>query len=531
MLPAELVTEILYLACRMPRIPPVSYGDFAGLAGVADITTTTNLMCVSRHFYDLLAPLLYRAPLILYRWQLTRFHRTLERRPQLAPLVEHIFVGRGEMIPPDAPRYPAEPIDYMALCGIVRGAEFPLHYGIEREAMELSYLPYLTYREPHVCSGYFVPSVMRARKLIAWLRCVAAYGARYSVHTKNIPGLEARAPVAIAWLNGQDQRRHHSTRWDWAGPSIRPITLSLLDDLGAKAPALYKLLYSAYMRLSGTLPRSLRFVAALALAYGQLKGAANARAYKAYLAADHDGVWRGRDEAAEPWTAQFRGVPDTHFDRMFDLFPLAKWYSVTPGIRISPAPHVFCTHDLRHAICRVLWLTTNVRTLAIPIRFLNQLCLPYIDVLPRLDKLIVNHNCRGSLSVRNAIRGPLTRVRELVSIRGVFSLAELYRHTRPGNILRRLERNTHIYADGYVRIDRAMLDALDSEHVDAEVLHGFKTMRIPVSQDALVRALGAVPTITDDERARLDALRAYAWDAPHYSEDMMAFLEWLRAAA
>ena len=98
MLPTELVEQIFVWACRTPATPPGSYGSYACLTGAADSATTTNLMCVARHYYHLLLPLLYRAPLILYPWQLTRLHRTLEHRPVLAPLIEHLFIGSASML-------------------------------------------------------------------------------------------------------------------------------------------------------------------------------------------------------------------------------------------------------------------------------------------------------------------------------------------------------------------------------------------------------------------------------------------------
>ena len=120
-LPTELVDQIFVLACRTPTTPPGSYGSYAGLAGAADPATTTNLMCVARRFYALLAPLLYRAPLILYSWQLTRLHRTLEHAPRLAQLVEHLFVGSASMLT-CAPDYPAESSKYDSdtLCRVLK---------------------------------------------------------------------------------------------------------------------------------------------------------------------------------------------------------------------------------------------------------------------------------------------------------------------------------------------------------------------------------------------------------------------------
>ena len=73
-LPVEIVDLIFVHACRIPVTPPGTYGHYAGFAGVADIATTSNLMCVARHYYELLLRLLYRAPLLVYPWQLTRLH-------------------------------------------------------------------------------------------------------------------------------------------------------------------------------------------------------------------------------------------------------------------------------------------------------------------------------------------------------------------------------------------------------------------------------------------------------------------------
>ena len=205
-LPVEIVDLIFVHACRIPVTPPGTYGHYAGFAGVADIATTSNLMCVARHYYELLLRLLYRAPLLVYPWQLTRLHCTLVHRPALAALIEHLFIGSASMLT-CGPSYPALPSDYESVFGLVSGAACPAQHAIEYEAAVLGTLHCARDAVNDTAAlEACMHGIVSVRALLAWLEHVVACGARSAVAPSDIPGLEARAPLSLIHISEPTRR-------------------------------------------------------------------------------------------------------------------------------------------------------------------------------------------------------------------------------------------------------------------------------------------------------------------------------------
>ena len=121
-----------------------------------------------------------------------------------------------------------------------------------------------------------------------------------------------------------------------------------------------------------------------------------------------------------------------------------------------------------------------------------------VDALPRLEKLILDDSALPD----GAAQGPLSRVRDMSNGWAV-TLEDLHRATRRGGVLGNVERYTRICSDGFVRVDRRVLDSLTPAHVDqgllSEEADNFEV-------DPLVRAFGVAPTLTDHESAFVDAL-------------------------
>lgn len=391
--------------------------------------------------------------------------------------------------------------------GVVRST-FPLHSTLECDAVELGAL----------CGAFIDPTSERhadggrasrrhwsdgaeaVRAFVAWLRCVAAYGARDAVQPSDIPLLEARARDAADWLMAEyhlvadekDSRLHtelyrERVRAIPAAAGTRFGQVPVDDDVCAEMPALNTLHLEAYKRLDPALPRWLRLTAARALAYGRLKGAEDASAYAAYLTAPHLPVWRDRDEAAEPWTAEFRDVPDAQFRETPFTYPLTWWYAVMPGTRLSPQPVATTFTSVSLAISRILAMATSVRTLACA--FARWLDAPALtDALSMLETLIVNS------ALPDASHGPLTRVRKVVNAWPI-ALEDMRRAC--AGVLTSVQRYTRICDDGYVVLDR---------HVEG------------------VEAPAGLFPLTDFERAFVGELRSLA---PHIT---LLYVAWLRAA-
>lgn len=542
MLPAELVDQIFVWACRIPPAKPRLYELYAGLTGVADTAATTNLMCVSRRSYNLLAPLLYHAPLLVYPWQIARFDWTLMHNPSLAPLIEHIHM-RGCVIFEICNENRWAAYDYESKFGVVPGAEFPLHSTIEYDAVELSALCGASIDPTCACDAcgeaepyrHWMYNAWGVRSFIAWLRCVAAYGARDAVSHSDIPLLEMRARDAAERLNAEYCRaadeKDSKYKTDLYRARLRAIPAragtrfgqSPLPDIGAEMPALYTLHLDAYLQLDATLPRWLRLTAARALAYGRLKGADNAHAHEAFLAADHRWVWRDRDEAAEPWTAKLRDVPDAVFAKMPFKIPLSRWYSVMPDIRLSPRPVTTTFAIVSDSISRILAMATSARTVACT--HASWLADPALaDALPRLEKVIIEDYVLPD----GPGLGYLSRVRDVSNEREVI-LEDLHRATRPGHALANVERYTMICDDGFVRIDRRMLDALTPAHVDQDLLRFDMWDQEEPFESPLTRVFGLDPELTEEERAFRDGL-VTSTSVEWFGRDVvLLYLEWMRA--
>ena len=542
-LPTELVDQIFIWACRMPVTPPKTYGFYAALTGAGDIDTTTNLMCVCRHFYDVIAPLLYRVPLLVYSWQVPAFHRTLKHHPSLALLIEHLFMDDIPMLEL-GPQYPFAPNDYEAMFHVApRGTTFPLHYAIEYDAAEFFsmicgsiYPPqpeksrYLNAFE-RIGAGYTMKKVREIRNILAWLRCAAAYGARNAVSPSEIPHLEARGCDAAERLKneylalgesfGFPKARTLATR---TGTRFKDTDL-LLPDPSVEMPALNALQLEEYDKLgeynnpdhiaSWVFPRYLRLVVARALAYGRLNGAGNERAYAAYLNEDHRGTWRNRDEESEPWTAEYRDVPDEEFYEMPFGTSLSMWYSCMPGTRLSPTPaHVL----LNLAEPEILSMATSLRTLAFCST--GEILPPLPGAFPHLEKLIISSHMNDDTAT-----SPIP-VRELVCWPYFFSIWELYKRTRRENVLGNVQRCTVVTASGYIRLDRTVLDADSSRwHHDK-----FLCSNGLINKDhPLVSEFHLEATLSPSDRAALDALHKYTAKDNYFPSDAMLYLEWLRA--
>ena len=501
-LPTELVDHIFVWACRIPVAPPGSYSYYTCLTGVGDAATTTNLMCVARHFYALLAPLLYRAPFLVYPRQIARLDRTLVHRPALAPLMEHLHMRE---CPIEAVEEPAA--RGYGTFGVTRGT-FPLHTALETDAVELGALcgafidPTC---ERHADGGpasrrHWIDGAEAVRAFLAWLRCVAAFGARDAVQPSDIPLLEARARDAAEELMDQyrlaadekDSRLHTELYRE----RVRAIPAAAgmrfgqvpVEDIGAEMPALHALHLDAYNRLDPALPRWLRLTAARALAYGRLKGVTDSGAYAAYLTAPHFSVWRDRDAAAEPWTAEFRSVPDAQFRDTPFTYPLTWWYAVMPGTWLSPQPVATTFTSVNLAISRILAMSASVRTLACT--FTRWLDTPALtDALPALETLIINS------ALPDTTHGPLLHVRTVVNAWPI-ALEDVRRAFV--NVLMSAERYTRICDDGYMVLDR---------RVEGQ------------------EAPAGLSPLTDGERAFIGELGSLA---PHIA---LLYLAWLRAAA
>lgn len=288
-----------------------------------------------------------------------------------------------------------------------------------------------------------------------------------------------------------------------------------LPDIGAEMPALHALHLDAYLQLDAIPYRWMRLTVARALAYGRLKGAANAQAYEEFLAVDHRWVWRDRDEDAEPWMAQYRDVPDEQLSLMPFRLSLAVWYSVVPGTRLSPRPMVDeygGFEDISLSAQRILAMATSVRTVACQGWYLPRDTV-FEDTAPRLEKLIITDYSLIDVLDHTPL---LARARE-ISFRDYDFLESLYHATRRGGPLGNVERLTQIYNDGYVRVDRHVFDMLTPEHVDQALLS-------EISFDSLARATGIAPTFTEHESALINALGAWPQRKNMFTHDELAHL-------
>lgn len=570
-LPVEVLDQIFVIACSILPVCPRLRELYGGMIGVADTATTTDLMCVCRHFYHLLAPLLYRAPLLAYPRQIARLDWTLEHNPSLAPLIEHIHM-KDHAIFMNCSESPWYFDDRKSKFGVIPGTEFPLHSAIETDAVELGALcgAFIDPTGQAYANGKCAPfdhwmdGILAVRSFIAWLRCVAAYGAKHAVQSSDMPLLEARAHRAAELLREEyrtaavEEDKKFETklyRRRVCAISARTGTRfgpDAIPDIGAEMPALYAHHYDAYSELYAVRQRWLRLTVARALAYGRLKGAANAQAYEEFLAADHRWVWRGRDEAAEPWTAEFRDEPDEYVCSMpFDI-DIPMWYSMIPGTRLSPRPLATDFDIVRVAISRILAKATSVRTVACPsAMWLDDPAL--VDALPQLNKLIVDDNPLPS----GTARGPLSRV-VVMANKCPVALQHLRDATRRGHTLGQLKWYTRISHDGLVSVKRRILDTLTPAHVDLGVLGDTASRR---SVDPLTRATGIAPELTEyeseflnalsmplqdesdieddefyekyasaDDQTHADALDELRWKKANKRSELLYLLEWMRAA-
>ena len=551
-LPTEVVDQIFIWACRMPVAPPKTYGFYAALTGAGDIDTTTNLMCVCRHFYNVIAPLLYRAPLLVYPWQVAALHRTLKRNPSLALLVEHLFMDYIPMLEL-VTGYPFAPNDYEAMFHVApRGTTFPLHYAIEYDVAEFFAVESETMYppQPEKVRDFEVCEPARAidslhnyrevRNILAWLRCAAAYGARNAVSPSEIPRLEARGRDAAERLKTE----YFSEQNNCYGGAIGNANMNgekvgcttartgtrfkgtdlLLPDLSVEMPALNTLQLEEYEKLDPNpiwefLP-IIRLTTARALAYGRLNGAGNEHAYAAYLNENHPGTWRNRDEESEPWTAEYRDVPDEEFYQTPLGATLAKCYSCMPGTRLSPAP-VYIHGNL--AVHEIFSMATRLRTLAC--RSTDEILPPPPGAFPHLEKLIISYDMKDDTAMSPS---PIP-VRELVYYPYTYSIRELYNLTRHENVLGNVQRCTLVTSPGYIHLDRTVLDADSSWWHHDDFFPGVARF---VNQDhPLVSEFHLEATLSPSDRAALEALHVYRARDKYCATDAMLYLEWLPAAA
>ena len=551
----KLEDRIFITACRIPAAPPGSCGDCTGLTGAIDTATATNLMCVSRRHYNLLLPLLYRAPLIRYNWQITAFYVTLVSNPALAPLVEHLYIDTGNEFL-QRPFTTCAPFDYESMFSVApHGTTFPLHYAIEYDAVEIFNAtnredydlrhPQYPVAGSRQMASWWMDGLFEYRTFIAWLRYVAAHGARDTVSPSDVTCLEARAPeaarrLAAAYRLAADEMIKYipgnacvinqlrmtpdapGTRSEPFGPP-RP-------DICAEEPALYALQLDAYLSIGSRVRRWLRLIAARALAYGRLNGAKNAQAYKEYRSGNKRWLW-DRGEAPEP--CNFPYDDDLAKWQIYTrprYIPFGEWYLIMPGKRISPAPVRKQNYMALHGI---LNMTTSVRTLACRAFYLTNPAV--FNALPRLEKLVSpTMSFIVTLTPYRmpiAAEGSLVRVRDITSRKEGETPEEWYQVTRRGNVLGNVEQLTLCYSDAYVRTDRSMLDSLTLVNVDGSLLR--VTLTTPLAMgDPLVHAFGLVPTLTESDKAALGVLGAHVPDKSiDECADLMLFLEYLRAAA
>lgn len=546
-LPTEVVDQIIRHACRMPVTPPNTYGTYAALTGAGDIDTTTNLMCVCRHFYNVIAPLLYRAPLLVYTWQVTALHRTLKHHPSLALLIEHLFMYFTPMLKL-SPEYPFAPNDYEAMFHVApRGTTFPLHYAIEYDVAEysaaLSTISYPPQPERVHFVFDFEPAtaydsiryLREIRHILAWLRCAAAYGARNAVSPSEIPRLEVRGREVAERLKNENlaATNFEITGSDYCVPTtyderIARITARLgtrfkeadllLPDLSVEMPALNALQLEEYDKLEPVptdslwefLP-SIRLAAARALAYGRLNGAGNERAYAAYLNEDHRGTWRNRDEESEPWTAEYRDVPDEEFYDTPLGTSLSRWYSSMPGTRLSPAP---CCGLSNLAEREIVSMSTRLRTLACRTTECFMSGQPVL--LP--EKLITRF-----LKTSDPAVSPMP-VRELVWHYRPSYIADLRYLLPRDKALANVDRCTLVTNNGLIRLDRTVLDAFASTHENESLAN---VSGIVNRSHPLISEFGAEPTFTHADHKIIDTLLSPRC----FRAEAMLYYEWLRAAA
>ena len=374
-------------------------------------------------------------------------------------------------------------------------------------------------------------AIYQIRALIAWLRCVAAYGARDPVAVSDIRHLEARTPDAARQLDAElrlaaDEKENETFGDCQPDAILRPTGARFGYDIPpprnvcAEMPALYALQLDAFLALNPALPRLLRLIAARALAYGRLNGATHLHAYKEYLGGRKRWVWVHGDPAV-PCISLY-GEPSDEDCPLF--IPFEQWHSVTPEMPLSPAP-LFQWQE--HLLVQVLKMTTNVRTLACKLENLAHHAVR--DALPRLE-MLVSYGFNESEDF--VAEGPLTRVREYVCAQNFINLAEWHRMTRRECVLGNVEQLTICYADAYVHVDRSMLDTLTPEHVDESLLRKSTSSGLLAEEHCpLVHAFGFVPTLTEYANPAFDVFGVPFRSVCDCLPDVMLIFAWLRGAA
>lgn len=106
MLPHELRTRIIELACRSPPPPKVSKSRWDHSEGqksivppLLDMATTLSLLLASKPLFDLAARLLYRDVMLFRPSALASFHQAVTSHPQLGELVLNLHVGPMNELP------------------------------------------------------------------------------------------------------------------------------------------------------------------------------------------------------------------------------------------------------------------------------------------------------------------------------------------------------------------------------------------------------------------------------------------------
>lgn len=567
-LPPELVDDIFRRACAGPS------------RDTLDAATATHLMCVARRFHSVLAPLLYRAPRLLFPSQLAQFEAALRARPALGALVTHLFIGGSELATHPAVRDALVPHDFEALFGAAPPSS-PAHT-LEVDAAELGALLAGTYygidpsafaRDAYghaVAAEYWLTCVRDVRALLEWVRGVVAEGASARASDAELARAAAEGESAAADLLTEYRRAaddevarrppqpqfatrlaaiaaRPGTRFDpadFALADVRPLP----PDFGAQ-PALYTLQRDAYAALPAVLPRWLRLTAARALAFGRMHGGGPRRdpVVPLFRAADafFDGWEHGLGTAdaqhvymhgpghLHAWAASAPRLADARADEFmhhpFGIAP-ADWYAATPHAPRDavPAPKM---HVLTDAACAVLTRTPALRTLAL------HGCLEHAifsarlhTALPALDTLLLGP-IGGWTRLDPAAHGPIRHIRTLVCLSGkIRDPAEAHTLTRPGHVLAQLHTLVVIHPRGFIRADRSVLDGAG----DAAPLPFDTRAARAHAGDPLAQFLLSLPTLTLHEA---DALAAVGVTEPPTDTHScalriwaMLYLEWARAA-
>lgn len=103
LLPNELRTRIVKLACRLPASSPLDADESSTTSSSAtpglDTATAVNLVRVSRSLYAVVTPLIWSHVWITTASALASFHHAIAAGPQLGRLVVNLHIGPDDQLP------------------------------------------------------------------------------------------------------------------------------------------------------------------------------------------------------------------------------------------------------------------------------------------------------------------------------------------------------------------------------------------------------------------------------------------------